>query len=313
MKISIIIPTYNRPQELKNCIQSILAQTVKPDELIIIDDGELSKLPFEEECKNFGINYIYYKKDIPGLTASRNKGIELASGDIIFFFDDDLVLFSDYIDEILKVYKGDSKGIIGGVGGITEYKSLKLKTIFKKIIEILFLVSGFKEGKVLPSGFSVNLGDGLFPIKKIRTVDFLSGGISSFRRAVFQEFSFDTKTYLGYGFGEDKDFSFRVSQKYKLFINPCAKVLHFHSPIMSLDLQKEIRTYINFTYRFFSAYIKRGWWSWLFFFYAISGYILMKLFTLLLCPDKKHLEIFNGASRGLVDIFEKVVNKITNN
>ena len=117
-KISVIIPTYYRPTELRNTIESILKQTTKPYEIIIVDDGDLKVLPFEEESKNVGINYIYYKKDNPGLTESRNKGIELSKGSIIFFLDDDVILSPNYIEEILSVYNNDRKQVVGGVGGI---------------------------------------------------------------------------------------------------------------------------------------------------------------------------------------------------
>ena len=51
LKTSVIIPTYNRESDLKNCIRSIIGQTVKPSELIIVDDGNLPAPPFKEECE----------------------------------------------------------------------------------------------------------------------------------------------------------------------------------------------------------------------------------------------------------------------
>ena len=96
-KTSVIIPTYNRPEDLKNCIRSILNQSVKPDEVIVIDDGNLPEFPLLKECKDTGIHCIFHKKNIPGLTASRNAGVKLSTGDIIFFLDDDVELLSGYI------------------------------------------------------------------------------------------------------------------------------------------------------------------------------------------------------------------------
>ena len=46
--ISIIIPTYNSPEELQNCLASILEQTVLPGEIIIVDDGNLEQIPLAE-------------------------------------------------------------------------------------------------------------------------------------------------------------------------------------------------------------------------------------------------------------------------
>lgn len=61
-QVSVIIPTYNRPAELTNCIQSILTQSEKPDEVIIIDDGALPAPPLQKECTERGIYYLYIKK-----------------------------------------------------------------------------------------------------------------------------------------------------------------------------------------------------------------------------------------------------------
>ena len=120
IKTSVIIPTYNRPQDLTNCMQSILSQSVKPDEIIVVDDGDLPGFPLLNECKGAGIRCIFHKKNIKknirGPAASRNAGVKLSFGEIIFFLDDDVKLFPDYIEKILKVYELDQKSIIGGVG-----------------------------------------------------------------------------------------------------------------------------------------------------------------------------------------------------
>ena len=79
---SIIVPTYNRPESLKDCILSILEQTVMPNEIIIIDDGNLSGIPFKTELSEAGVNCRYFKKDVRGLTESRNTGVKLSTGEV---------------------------------------------------------------------------------------------------------------------------------------------------------------------------------------------------------------------------------------
>ena len=64
-KISIIIPTYNRPNDLNKCLQSVLEQTVIPNEIVIVDDGRLEELPLANEIKGKGIDCIYIKKRGP--------------------------------------------------------------------------------------------------------------------------------------------------------------------------------------------------------------------------------------------------------
>ena len=309
-KTSIIIPVYNRPEELRDCVQSILEQTVKPDELIVVDDGDLAALPLEKECGAAGIKYIYFKKDKPGLTRSRNKGVSIASGDIIYFFDEDVVLFPDYIKETLNVYKDDNEGIIGGVTGvITNPRPSKLRSHLRRIFDIFFLVSGFSEGKVLPSGFTVGFRSTGIQIKKTKDVSFFPGCAMSFRKKIFHEFSFNAEKYNAYG-GEEQDFSYRVSRKYKLIINPKAKLLHLKSPLMRPDKKVKARTLVLGRYMFFTDHMKKGWWSWLFFCYAMFGYTLTRIFVLIILPDKSKVAELKGIFSAIRDISKGNIIKV---
>lgn len=302
-KPSIIIPTYNRPSELGNCIKSILNQTIKPFEIIIVDDGNLSELPFEKECRDAGIQYRYLKKHKPGLTESRNEGVKIATGEIIFFFDDDVVLFPDYIEEILIIYQSDNEGLIGGVGGlIANSEPKKLLHLLRRIVDILFLVSGFDEGKILPSGFATNFGVKRKPSKKKMEVDFLSGGVTSFKKEIFKEFSFDNERYRNYGLGEDQDFSYRVSRKYKLVVNPKAMLLHLESPQMRPDKKAIGRMFVLNRYVFFREHVKKHWWSWLFFYYALFGYLVDRTIIFVFSPKREHFDRLRGVFRGIIDI-----------
>jgi GT2 family glycosyltransferase len=303
LKTSVIIPTYNRPKELKDCIHSILKQTIKPNELIIIDDGNVSEPTFEKECREAGINYIYYRKNKPGLTESRNIGIRLTSGDIIFFFDDDTIMAIDYLEKVLQVYRNDQQNVVCGVAGIIiNTKSLTFKQRIKRIFNIIFFLSGFREGKVLSSGFTTNFDAKGTLLKKIQEVDFLPGCAMSFRKEIFNEFSFDSEKYLGYGLGEDKDFTYKVSKKYKLIINPEAKLMHLESPKMRLDEFKESKMFLMDRYLFFVRHVRRGWWSWLFFSYAVFGYIMMSIISFIVSPDRNKRAKLRGIFTALKDI-----------
>ena len=298
LKTSLIIPTYNRPEALSDCIDSVLKQTVLPDELIIVDDGNLEEIPYEKACQNKGIHTIYYKKDTPGLTRSRNKGVELSSGDIILFLDDDVILFPDYIEQILAGYDENTSG----VGGLVEIELPKtFKNSIRRIFEIIFLISGMEEGKVLPSGFCTNYSTTNRPIKELKKVDFLDGGVMSVRSEVFEEFSFNEK-YNRCGMGEDKDFSYRVAQRYNVKINPKARLYHMNSIIMSPNDVDVERMFIIAQHLFFINYIKKGWWSWLFFYYALFGYTLLKIINLIFYFKKKTLLQLKGIFKGYKDI-----------
>ena len=101
MKLSIIIPTYNRSKYITKCLSSVLNQTYKNIEVIIIDDGSTDNT--EEIIKTFNDERIrYFKNTNHGIGYSRNFGIEKATGDYIFFLDSDDYINSDSVDKMLK-------------------------------------------------------------------------------------------------------------------------------------------------------------------------------------------------------------------
>jgi len=308
LRPTVIIPTYNRPKELQDCLRSIIDQTVKPYEVIIVDDGDLNELPLEKEFKDLGIPYLYLKKDRPGLTESRNVGVSAASGDIIFFLDDDVVLCPNYIEEIIKVYEHDKKGVIRGAGGSdTDASPLKFVNRLNYIYDLFFLNSGFNEGKVLPSGFCTEFGTTEFPIRSIREVDFLAGGICSYRKEIFDEFSF-TEKYHQFGDCEDKDFSYQVSRKYKVVFNPKARLFHYPSPEMRPDKLISGRKFVIGKYLFFTTHIKKSWWSWLFFYYALFGYFLKRVVIMIFSFDRGEIDRVKGILGAVRDIVTKRIS-----
>ena len=85
--ISVIIPTYNRAQSLKKAIDSVLAQSHKDFELIIVDDGSDDNTA--ELIGSYSHKIVYLKQDNHGPAAARNKGIEKARYNLLAFLDSD--------------------------------------------------------------------------------------------------------------------------------------------------------------------------------------------------------------------------------
>jgi len=102
MKISVIVPVYNVEAYLDKCLNSLVNQTLKDIEIIIVNDG--TKDNSEEIIKKYEKKYKnikYYKKENGGLSSARNYGLTKATGDYIGFVDSD-----DYIDKTMyeKLY-----------------------------------------------------------------------------------------------------------------------------------------------------------------------------------------------------------------
>src|ERR1044072_212389 len=85
--VSVVIPTYNSGPYLLEAIDSLLAQTLLPSEIIVVDDGSSDDTPARLKDYRGRIRYIYQEN--MGVSAARNRGIEAANGDFIAFLDAD--------------------------------------------------------------------------------------------------------------------------------------------------------------------------------------------------------------------------------
>lgn len=98
---SVIIPTRNRPIILQNALSSVLKQSYRDYEVIIVDDGSTEEYTEVKEWIVGKPGFKYYKKANAGPAAARNYGIEKASGKFICFLDDD----DEYLQNHLLVMK----------------------------------------------------------------------------------------------------------------------------------------------------------------------------------------------------------------
>ncbi|MGR3303181.1 MAG: glycosyltransferase family 2 protein [Candidatus Scalindua sp.] len=230
MTISVIICTRNRLNDTIRCLASIAIQTQLPDEVLIIDSSDEECLFLLLKQPRFETLSIQYKHTKPGLTMQRNIGIELAKGDIIFFFDDDVELGIEYIEKVLEVYENDSLSNVGGVQGIDLNQKKTFLEGKKRLLfyRLFFLGRSDTYSKLLPSGGVTHLDVASPKIrysKKPIRINCQSGCIMSFHRKVFEKFRFD-ENYIGYSHGEDVDFSHRVSKKYLMYFTSFAEAYH---------------------------------------------------------------------------------------
>lgn len=279
MRLSLIMCTRNRMNELLRFNESLISQSRLPDEYIIVDSSDLplDQIPtFQNKMKKIEeliqVHYIHSEK---GLTKQRNIGVKSSTGDLLFFFDDDIILHTDFLKEIETTFHSSSE-YWGGMGNITnEFQREKVlgfkKTLIEflsigyKIFHLLFLLEGgSKSGRFTLSGFT-NLPHGR---KDFTETECLSGGLTAYRKEVFQEFKFD-EMVTGYSYMEDVDFSRRVSFKYKLFYNPKAMCEHWHGEGGRGDLVENRKGYMcNYRYFYFKNIYSRNkssilahWWS----------------------------------------------------
>lgn len=107
--VSIIIPVYNAAEYIEECLDSILEQTYKNLEIILIDDGSTDDSIFIIQSyakKDFRIRYFSITNSGPGVC--RNKGLDEFTGDFVMFVDSDDMLYTDMIETLIERVKSSS-------------------------------------------------------------------------------------------------------------------------------------------------------------------------------------------------------------
>ncbi len=233
MDFCLAICTYNRPQDLTRCLESVWMQSIRPSSLLVIDDGELGMdmvQEIERQASSLGVSFKYYKKDHSrerrGLAESKNLALELAKEEIVCFLDDDIVLYPDFFSSLMSLWQENiSNEKLIGVGGVIN-NSRRISGL-ERGYNKLFGLSSALSWDITPQAFQV--WDDY--IKTPSRGHYAHGGLLSLRRSVatklrFLEFS-GGRTAL-----EDVDFSGRAkNQGYYFIVTPHARADHHHSPM----------------------------------------------------------------------------------
>ncbi len=115
MQFSIIIPVYNRPDEISELLESLIVSSYdKSFEVVIIEDG--SSITCKEEVERFKekLNISYYFKENSGPGDSRNYGMKVAKGDYFIIFDSDCIIPKQYLTEVDKELTAQYVDCYGG-------------------------------------------------------------------------------------------------------------------------------------------------------------------------------------------------------
>ena len=114
MQFSIIIPVYNRPQEVDELLESLCSQTIKDFEVVVVEDGSTEKC--DTVCQKYAdrllVNYYYKTNSGPG--PSRNYGAERSQGEYLIILDSDVIVPDNYLEIIKKELERESCDAFGG-------------------------------------------------------------------------------------------------------------------------------------------------------------------------------------------------------
>lgn len=216
---SLIIPVYNRPDEIEELLNSLTLQTSKSFEVIIVEDG--SKIPCKDIVDRYSDSLDIQYHVIPngGPSPARNFGATKARGEYLIILDSDCIIPPAYIEEVEKALAATGADAFGGPDKASEHFTDIQKAINYSMTSF-FTTGGIRGGKKKMDKFyprSFNMG---------------------IRRSAYE----DLKGFSAMRFGEDIDFSIRLYKGgYNVKLFPEAWVFHKRRT----DLRKFFRQVYN--------------------------------------------------------------------
>jgi GT2 family glycosyltransferase len=234
-RVSVIIPTKNRADDLQHTLEGLVGQTRRPDQIVVVDQSSVPSL--DPAGVPIAVTYIY-DPNISGAAVARNVAMDRATGDIWIFLDDDVILEPKYVEEIILAY---SPGVAGVSGIITNYS---VPPIARRLFENLFVRGPFRDDRQ-PIYWHANDLKSHDP-QRVRQ---FGCGVMSFRASVIRALRFDPKL-TGCSLAEDIDFCARLPRGAVLLIAPNARLFHKRSELGRaeahwLDAHAQSSTYMR--------------------------------------------------------------------
>lgn len=171
-KISVIVAVYNTEKYLDRCIESLLNQTYKNIELVIVEDcsTDSSRKLLKKYKGNKNIK-VFYNRENRGLSYSRNYGLKKSTGDFIGYIDSDDYVEPDYYEKLMSSIKDNKSDI-----AICDIKLVDEQT--NKIQRCKCYANDFDVYSVVNNGFAASACNKLFKRKNIEKYPFAEGKVN---------------------------------------------------------------------------------------------------------------------------------------
>ncbi len=213
-KISVVIPVYNKAPYLKNTISSVLNQSFKDFELILVNDGSTDQS--EEIIQSFSDNrIIYIEQENQGVAIARNNGAKIAKASLIAFLDADDLWYANHLSTLWQLQQNYSDAAFFATAYKIKYKHYQ-KTFALNIAEKDILIDKF---------YQYDYGQGLFFVSNF-----------AIRKNIFlQEGGFKPKIHA-----EDTEFFLRLGLKYPMAYSANVTMQHLNAAKNSLFAQYKL-------------------------------------------------------------------------
>lgn len=272
--LAVLIPTLNRPHDLTIAVRTLLAQSVLPQELIIVDQSPSDESErqvralFAGHAEAAAQLRLRYTRDpgIHSLALARNVALDQNRCDIFLFLDDDVELEADFVERLMEGY-ADDPGVTGISGIITNYKPAGFAD---RAWQWLFVRGPFHDERQR----LYLRADQLRGARRIAVSRF-GGGLMSFRTDRTGGLRFDPNL-RGASEGEDVDFCLHLPAGARLEIDPQARLVHKISAVARKSehwIASVVRANTFLYYRNW----RRGWSNRIAFLWLMSGFAMLAL------------------------------------
>lgn len=208
MKVSIVIPTFNREKCVIDLLECLLAQEYKEFEIVVVDQSDEVSFAKREIAQNNKSKIKFYWIPERGRSLAKNYGILFSEGDIIIFCDDDIKVPTNFISTHVATLQQP------GIAAV----SCRLVEEGDPAIAIKSPLRTTFYGQLINKPYSTCSG----------YVTSLNGGNMSFRRDVLNQVGFFEEFFVGTSMVEEPDMAFRIRKiGYKLYFNASITINHF--------------------------------------------------------------------------------------
>jgi GT2 family glycosyltransferase len=225
MRISVVVPTYQRPEYLAKTLNGLGAQKVMPHQVVIgVRRGDESTIQFLEDFqaqhpdKKFSIVVAYV--DAPGVIASMNAAISKTDGELVCLFDDDAEPLPDWVEKAVDLFERDATlGALGGRDLLQDEPEMRRQEATTESVGLLT-----KYGRIVGNH---HRGEGPF-----RYVDLLKGCNLAVRGDLLREIGLETKL-LGQGAQLHWELALCLDIKgkgYSVAYDPALQIIHHIAP-----------------------------------------------------------------------------------
>jgi len=233
-RVSIVICTRDRPDDLERCLASFSDQTRRPDQVLVVDNASKDERTMLA-ARRAGVDYI--REDRPGLDIARNTGATRAEGEIVVYTDDDVVIHRHWLERIVAAFDADD---IMAVTGLVLPAELETEAQYT-----------FERYWGFGRGYSrIDFGKDFFARYRSHgcpTWKIGAGANMAFRKTIFDEIGlFDERLDVGAaGCSGDSEYWYRIlANGWRCRYEPTAVVFHYHRRTFE-GLAQQLQAYMR--------------------------------------------------------------------